>query len=100
MLRGNLVNEEYHYSVDMSEWFEAYKKREKEIKKIRHIYEYKNLKFEVDEFEGMSIILCEVELQNFFQPIEFPDYIQRQIIMEVTDFKQFSNYVLAQNIER
>jgi CYTH domain-containing protein len=66
------------------------------IEKTRYVYKYKGLKFEVDLYHKMSLITLEVELKDIKQNIDFPDCIKREIIMEVTGKKAFSNYSLAE----
>jgi adenylate cyclase len=63
------------------------------IEKIRYRINLGNLLWEVDEFlgENQGLILAEVELTNEEQPIELPDWIDR----EVTGDRRYYNSNLA-----
>jgi CYTH domain-containing protein len=79
------------FVVDLS----AHIKR-KVLFKVRYVYKYKGLKFEVDVYRKLTLVTLEVELDDIKQKIEFPDCIKREILMEVTGRKEFSNYNLAE----
>jgi CYTH domain-containing protein len=66
------------------------------INKTRTVVKYKNKKFEIDKYSGMNIIILEVELNDLNEKIEFPKYIEREILYEVTGIKEFSNKSLAE----
>jgi CYTH domain-containing protein len=65
------------------------------IKKIRTVVKYKGLKFEIDKYEGINIVILEVELDDLEQKINIPKYIEKEILYEVTGIKEFSNKSLA-----
>ena len=65
------------------------------IEKQRFIYNFGGHKFEIDRFIGMHIIILEVELKNINEKISFPDFIKKEIIVEVTKTKEFGNYSLS-----
>lgn len=52
-------------------------------------------KFEFDVFEDIKLVILEVELDNLEEDIDFPDWIKREIIAEITGMKEFSNYNMA-----
>lgn len=66
------------------------------IKKTRFIYEYKGFKFEIDKFTNMNLVVMEIELDNIYQKIPFPDFIAEKIILEVTDLREFTNFSLSE----
>ena len=43
----------------------------------------------------MNIVILEVELNDINEKIEFPKYLEREILYEVTGIKEFSNKRLA-----
>ena len=63
------------------------------IEKSRFEVYYKNILFEVDEFEGIheGLIVAEVELESTKKEIELPDWIGK----EVTGNKKYYNAVLS-----
>lgn len=64
------------------------------IKKKRYIKEDDNkLTWEVDDYG--KLIVAEVELEDIEQKIEMPEYISSLLIMEVTQFPEFTNHKLA-----
>lgn len=66
------------------------------VKKTRTVVKYKGLKFEIDKYENMNVVILEVELKDINQSISFPKYLEREILYEVTGIKEFSNRKLAE----
>lgn len=75
------------------------------LNKTRYIYntgidvdfgdnEIKNIKWEIDVF-NFSLIIAEIEIPDMTYNIEIPEFIQKEIILEVTDIKELSNRNLA-----
>lgn len=77
---------------------DLYSKASKGITKYRHEIHCNGLKWEIDEFIGMNLVVAEIELpyENF--ELELPDFIKNELILEVTQFKEFSNYNLSADI--
>ncbi len=65
------------------------------IVKIRYVYESNGLKWEVDEYSDIALVTLEVELDDIEQEITIPDIIKKEIIIEVTGQKEFSNQNLS-----
>lgn len=65
------------------------------IIKIRHVYEHDGLKWEVDEYADVSLVTLEVELDDIKQKITIPKIIKKELLMEVTGKKVFSNQNLS-----
>lgn len=65
------------------------------ISKKRLVYYSDNLKFEIDQFVGMDLILMEVEIESMSYNIVFPDFIKKEILLEVTGIKELSNRRIA-----
>lgn len=65
------------------------------INKTRSIYNRNGLKFEIDCFSDVHLIIMEVELDSIDQEIEIPEFLQDLIIYEVTGIDQFSNSSLS-----
>lgn len=66
------------------------------IKKSRTVVKYKGLKLEIDKYDGINIVILEIELDDINQEIKLPKYIDKEIIYEVTGIKEFSNKSLAE----
>jgi CYTH domain-containing protein len=84
---------------EINEWiFDRMVKRpHRFIVKRRTVYVDESLlKWEIDEYDGMSLITLEVELDDINQPINIPEKIEKEIIAEVTGKKEFSNYSLSE----
>ena len=66
------------------------------VDKKRYVYGIsKNLKWEIDKFKGMNIVIAEIELPKIDSKFDTPDWLQNEIIMEVTEFKKLSSRSLA-----
>lgn len=69
------------------------------ISKERWIYPDGDLKWEVDIFNnGHHLIVAEIEIPKKSFKVNIPDFIKDKLLMEVTDFKQFSNRNLSNKI--
>jgi CYTH domain-containing protein len=66
------------------------------VKKIRTVVKYKGHKLEIDKYEGLNIVILEVELEDLNEKIPMPKYIDKEILYEVTGIKEFSNKSLAE----
>lgn len=84
--------------ISEKEFEEAQKSAIKVIYKVREVYSYNGLKFEVDDFKNPKLVICEVELKQIDQEIIFPDFIKELILLEITGMDQFSNYNLANKL--
>jgi CYTH domain-containing protein len=83
---------------EIGEWIfdKMIKRPHRFIIKKRTVYLDNCLKWEIDEYDGISLITLEVELEDINQPINIPNIIQKEIIAEVTGKKEFSNYSLSE----
>lgn len=84
---------------EIGEWIfdRMIKRPHRFIVKKRTVYvDNSLLKWEIDEYDGMSLITLEVELDDINQPINIPEIIEKEIIAEVTGKKEFSNYSLSE----
>ena len=97
------INTEEVFKLSREEFSKVLVKGNKIIYKVRHIFIANDLKFEIDLFQSPNnyqpcLIICEVELLKIDQEIKFPKKIKEAIILEITEFKQFSNYNLSSKI--
>jgi len=68
------------------------------ISKTRHIFKHKsdNLKWEIDQFNGLSLVIAEIEIPSEDYELKIPKILRPYILMEITGMKQFSNSNLAE----
>lgn len=68
------------------------------IKKTRYIHNLADgLKWEIDKFE-MDIIIAEIEIPRMSYIIERPDWLENEIVLEITKYKEFSSKSLANRL--
>lgn len=76
------------------------KSEAKKITKIRYIFPYNGLKWEIDYFPDRDMIIAEIEIPTLDYALVIPDYISDNLIAEVTFEKEFSNRSLANKIPK
>lgn len=94
------VNEETIFEIDRNNFLPYSEEIPLQIKKHRYIYHRNGLKFEIDVFQDIKLVILEVELNDKNDEIIFPDFIQELIIKEITDQREFSNYNLAKILNK
>ncbi len=67
----------------------------KAIIKDRHVKLFDRHKYEIDTYKNITLITLEVEFTTEDTQISLPEIITRELIMELTGIKEFSNYALA-----
>jgi len=96
--KGPGINEETETDITKAEYKEAILKCTKTISKNRHIYIQDDIKWEVDKFKNIDVVVAEAEIPSMEYDLKIPRYIQNKMIMEVTEFKEFSNRSLARSV--
>jgi len=91
---GKGANEEEEYEITKEE-FDSCGSIKSSISKFRHVYKIGELKFEVDVFNGIHLVILEVELISLEQNFDMPKFLQDLIIYEVTGIKEFNNSSLS-----
>ena len=89
------IRPEYEYEIPYEDAEELIDKfAVSSITKIRYIIEYKNKKWEVDEFLGDNegLIIAEIELKDENEEFELPEWIGK----EVTDIEKYYNSRLSE----
>ena len=91
------VNEESHYSITEKEAWEYATQYERVLNKIRFVWHdrIQDLKFEIDYFKDIRFVLLEVEVDDLKRKIDFPPFIEREMVGEVTGNKLFNSFNLA-----
>lgn len=90
------VNQEEETSLTWEEFDQLDLSNSLHIKKTRTVIKYKGHKFEIDKYDGINIIILEIELKDLEEKIIIPKYIDKEILYEVTGIKEFSNKKLAE----
>jgi CYTH domain-containing protein len=90
------VNQEEETILSQNEFNELDLNNSLSVKKIRTVVKYKGHKLEIDKYEGLNIVILEVELEDLNEKISMPKYIDKEILYEVTGIKEFSNKSLAE----
>lgn len=89
------VNSENERIITRDEYYNLLEKSKVFIVKHRHCYFIGELKWEVDVFEDMNLVVAEVEYPKENYKLKIPKFIEDVTIMEVTRFKEFSNKNIA-----
>ena len=103
--KTNRASEDIETEISEKE-FRKFKKNYKSgIIKIRHIINNGGFKWEIDKFKNINLIMAEVEIItnsnnldetiNEINEVKLPNFIEDNLIMEVSDFKSFSNRSLS-----
>lgn len=90
------VNQEEETILSQNEFNELDLNNSLSVKKIRTVVKYKGHKLDIDKYEGLNIVILEVELEDLNEKIPLPKYIDKEILYEVTGIKEFSNKSLAE----
>lgn len=94
------VYEENEKQIEKSEFLEIFKKHEKKyrvVRKTRYVIKHKGLKFEIDKYSDLSLVVLEVELPKLNFCFSYPSGLEAEIVYELTGIKQFSNLSLSLN---
>ena len=78
------VNQEEETSLTSEEFDQLDLSNSLHIKKTRTVIKYKGHKFEIDKYDGINIIILEIELKDLEEKIIIPKYIDKEILYEVT----------------
>lgn len=88
------ISTEEHFPVDSDTFHKSLHNDMRYIAKTRYVL-HCGMKFEIDVFNDFSLIILECELNNLDEKIIFPDWLEKEIIAEITGMKEFSNYNMA-----
>lgn len=89
------VYDEREKEIQLKEFERRIKKSTHSVQKLRFIKKMGKLKWEVDVYHNMNLIVAEIELPKEGYNLVIPSYIKEVMIMEVTQFKEFTNKSLA-----
>ena len=89
------VNSENERIITRDEYYNLLEKSKVFVVKHRHCYFIGGLKWEVDVFEDINLVVAEVEYPKENYKLKIPKFIEDVTIMEVTKFREFSNKNIA-----
>lgn len=94
------VNHEVNSEISKEIFLKEKKKATKFLSKMRYIKNVGKYKWEVDVFTELNLIIAEIEVKTKkeLHTVKIPPFIGKQMIMDITGIKQFSNYNLADKI--
>ncbi|MCA9291300.1 MAG: hypothetical protein KDA25_09230 [Phycisphaerales bacterium] len=70
------------------------------LSKTRHVVAHGDLKWEVDVFDDVDLVLVDVELPRADAPAPVPPWLEGWIEREVTDDPRYRNFAIALRIAR
>jgi len=66
------------------------------IQKIRSVYKVGKLKWEIDKYKNdLRLVTAEIEIPTENHKFKIPPVIQREILLDVTEYPQFTNKALS-----
>jgi len=94
------VNDEQEWELTQAEFNKAIKTATRKIIKTRFIKKTKTVKWEIDVFAFIKLIIAEVEVKNQKQlsSIKLPKFIKNEMILDVTGIKALNNFSLAEEL--
>jgi adenylate cyclase len=91
-----LVREEVERELPLAEFERLWPRTAgRRIRKTRHKVKQGALTFEVDRFDGIDLVMCEVELPSVDTQVDLPAWLTPHIVKEVTELPEYRNYELA-----
>lgn len=100
--RGSgLVRTEMERTISESQFHQLWARTAgRRINKIRHRVREKDVTWEIDQFQGIDLVLAEVELPSADIPLRFPNWVMAHMLREVTDDPQYTNFAIAERSSR
>lgn len=92
------VNEEEIFDSDANEFNMHVVDSDLIVRKARHIHLSDGLKFEIDKFHDLDLVMLEVELEGIDQHFEMPLGIIEHLRAEVTGNSDYDNIEIAKLI--
>lgn len=95
---GKFIEEERE--IDEELFIEKLEREHRYIIKTRYVYPKGGLKWEIDKYHEIRLVVMEVEFDdeasfNKFKVDDIPEIIRKNVIVELTGQKEFSNYSLS-----
>ena len=88
-----VIEKEVNLTYD--EYYDLLLASKRKIGKYRYIKKVGKLKWEIDVFTSLNLIIAEIELPNEEHDLEIPEWLKEVMLLEVTGMHQFSNSNLS-----
>lgn len=93
------VSMEDENSISKKKFNKKVKKCDRKISKTRYVKNIENdLFWEIDVFDNINMVMAEIEIPSEDYEVEYPDWIDDNMIKDVTGIKEFSNRRMAEKI--
>lgn len=91
------VNEEIEVEISEATFNKEVKRCTKFIGKTRYVKNVGAYKWEVDVFTGLNLIIAEIEVKTKkeLKTVKIPGFIKKEMIIDITGIKEFSNFNLS-----
>jgi adenylate cyclase len=95
--RGNgLVRQEIEREITPDEFALLWPETEgRRLRKTRHVVTVGELKWEIDEYDELDLVLADIELPSPDAHVAPPHWLRPHIVRDVTDEPAYRNYRLA-----
>ena len=90
------VKDEEETIITYNEFRSAISKADRYLTKKRFAFHVGEVKWDIDVYDNMQLVTAEAEIPTPDFPLEIPDFIKDELIMEVTGVKAFNNWALAE----
>lgn len=91
-----LVRSEEEREISPAEFARWWPRTEgRRLRKTRHRVAAGGAIWEIDRFEGLELVLAEVELPDPHAPIEIPPWLAPLVVREVTEDPRYRNFEIA-----
>lgn len=94
------VNSEVEKKINRDEYYNLLEKSKSFVIKDRHCYFVGGLKWEVDDFHDMNLVIAEVEYPEENYVLNIPKFIKDVILFEATNYREFSNKNISKKLTR
>jgi CYTH domain-containing protein len=91
------VYEEDEKNISEKEFKRLSKNADSVMSKTRYVYKMRSLKWEIDVY-GIKMVTAEIELPREDFTFKMPVAIKRELIMDVTEFPQFTSRRLSDKV--
>jgi len=93
------IYEEDERKISEKKFNKLSKRAVSEIVKSRFILKSGKLKWEIDAYSNIELVTAEIELKSLYAGFKMPATIANELIMDVTEFPQFTNRAMSIKIK-
>lgn len=89
------VYEESERTISKKKFKKLREKATSVISKVRYVHKMGKLKWEIDKYKGIEMVTAEIEIPDQYAGFKMPAAVSNEVIMDVTEFPQFTNRSLS-----